>query len=582
VTMNGNRNNRGRGDGDEGRETGDEGVTPPPSLIPRPSSLAPNPRRLGMVVAGSLTEGMEVRLDPDTSVEEIKVGTFVNIRGEQMRFFGVVTDVALGAADQNLRVTPPDVSNPFIAKVVSGTTAYGYIKVEPMLTLSNDPIAMLDGPRPAKTVPPHFSPVAMASEQDIQLVFGNEDERHFWIGNPLDMETRLCLDIAELVKRSNGVFGKSGTGKTFLTRLLLVGIIQSGAASNLVFDMQSEYGWKGYSENQREVKGLKQLFSSRVAVFSLDEDSARRRGLTPDYVVRIGYDEIEPEDIQLLKDSLQLSDVAADAAYSLQRHFGSRRWLNEFLGLSGQDVLELAAELGVNERALATLHNRLGRFRRFHFIDDRAEHDSVGQILRYLDRGMHVVLEFGQYQSDLAAYILVANLLTRRIHERYVQLKEEAQGDQSKEPRQVVITIEEAHKFLSPDVAGQTIFGNIAREMRKYNVTLLVVDQRPSGIDEEVMSQLGTKLTCLLDNEKDIDAVLTGVSGRSKLRSVLSRLESKQQALVFGHAVPMPVVIKTRDYGTPESYKSLGFREAAELKAQVERDVEDLFGPSGR
>ena len=128
-------------------------------------------------------------------------------------------------------------------------------------------------------------------------------------------------------------------------------------------------------------------------------------------------------------------------------------------------------------------------------------------------------------------------------------------GDQGQKPRPLVITIEEAHKFLNAGVANQTIFGNIAREMRKFNVTLLVVDQRPSGIDDEVMSQLGTKITCLLDNDRDVDAVLTGVSGSRKLRAVLSRLESKQQALVFGHAVPMPVVIKTREYGSAESYR---------------------------
>ena len=547
--------------------------------------LHPSPgaerRRLGMVVGGSLADGVEVKLDAATSIEEIKVGTFVNVQGQRLRFFGVVTGVSLGSTDPSLRQAPPDVSNPFIAQVVSGTAAYGTIAVEPMLTLSNDPLLVLDGPHPAKTVPPHFSEVSVASDQDIQLVFGAEDERHFWIGSPLDMETRLCLDVAEFVKRSNGVFGKSGTGKTFLTRLLLIGILQSGLASNLVFDMESEYGWKGYSESNREVKGLKQLFSSRVAVFSLDEESSRRRGLTPDYVVRIGYEEIEPEDIRTLRETLNLSEVAADAAYSLERHFGPRRWLSEFLGLPGrQAVGELAREVDVNEQALGALYNRLSRFRRFQFIDEGSGHDSVGQILQYLDRGMHVVLEFGRYGSDLAAYILVANLLTRRIYDRYQQLTERAMGDQGQKPRPLVITIEEAHKFLTPGVADQTIFGTIAREMRKYNVTLLVVDQRPSGIDDEVMSQLGTKITCLLDNDKDVDAVLTGVSGSRKLRSVLSTLESKQQALAFGHALPMPVVIQIREYGSAESYRELGFREAAELKVQMERDIDDLFGPS--
>jgi len=140
-----------------------------------------------------------------------------------------------------------------------------------------------------------------------------------------------------------------------------------------------------------------------------------------------------------------------------------------------------------------------------------------------------------------------------------------------------VITIEEAHKFLNPEVASQTIFGRIAREMRKYNVTLLVIDQRPSGIDDEVMSQIGTKITCLLDNERDIDSVLAGVSGKSELKSVLSRLESRQQALIFGHAVPMPVVIRTREYGSAESYKDLIPGREIEMEKQAEKDIEELW-----
>ena len=54
---------------------------------------------------------------------------------------------------------------------------------------------------------------------------------------------------------------------------------------------------------------------------------------------------------------------------------------------------------------------------------------------------------------------------------------------------------------------------------------------------------MGTRLTCLLDNDRDIDAVLSGTAGSRQLRGVLARLESKQQALIFGHAVPMPVVV---------------------------------------
>ena len=539
---------------------------------------------LGMVVDGSLTKGVEVRLDPTTSVEDIRVGSFVTIQGERMRFFAVVTDVALGAADPGMKYAPPDVGNPFIAQVVSGTTVYGNISVLPALTMPAV-LGASSGPTPAKTVPSHFSRVSSASQRDVEVVFGKEDDNHFWIGNPLDMETKVCLDLKALSERSIGVFGKSGTGKTFLTRLLLIGILQSDLASTLVFDMHSEYGWQGRdTERRREVQGLKQLFPSRVAVFTLDEESSILRGSAIDEVVRIGYNEIEPEDIEALQENLGLSDIAASAAYSLKGRLGAKGWLQEFLSLEGRDAItDLADQIGVPSQALGALHNRLSRLERFDFLASTTQYDSVQRILEQLDRGMHVVLEFGRYGNNLNAYILVANLLTRRIHERYVRRKEEAEGGKGADPRPLVIVIEESHKFLSPAVASQTIFGTIAREMRKCNVTLMVIDQRPGAIDSEVMSQLGTRLTCLLDNERDIDAVLGGAPGSRELRTVLSRLESQQQALIFGHAVPMPVVVQTREYGSARSYSGLvrpvgrDNGDGASTSEDLAEELKDLF-----
>ena len=551
--------------------------------------------QLGLVVDGSLANGVEVRLNRQTSVEDLKVGTFVTIKGDRGNFFGVITEIALDSSDQRLKHTPPDVDDPFIAQVVTGTVAFGKISVLANLVI---PAALGDGEAPAaaKIIPPHFARAFSATEQDVAAVFGSEDQRHFWIGNPLDMETKVCLDLDELVKRSIGVFGKSGTGKTFLTRLLLVGILQGGRASSLIFDMHSEYGWNGQDADRNiMVKGLKQLFPSRVSTFTLDAESSLRRGSSVDEVVRVGYSEIEPEDVELLRETLNLSDVAASAAFNLQQKFGPQRWMKEFLDLTGRDaVFELASEIQVQPHALGALHNRLSRLKRFGFLVDKSDSDAAARIIEHLERGQHVVLEFGRYGNDLTAYILASNLLSRRIHDRYVNSTEAAEGGSGKSPRPLVIVIEEAHKFLAPSVASQTIFGAIAREMRKYNVTLMVIDQRPSAIESEVMSQVGTRLTCLLDNDRDIDAVLQGASGSRQLRGVLARLEPKQQALIFGHALPMPLVVRTREYGSAETYASLSRtpgvpvqqgpvhqgpqHQGMETQEQrLEREIEELF-----
>ena len=532
--------------------------------------------RLGVVVSGSLSRGVEVRLDASVSVEDMAVGRYVAIEGAKHRFFGMITDVSLETIDPSVAITPPDISDPFIAQVITGTTTYGKLRVLPMLTIGGDAASILEGPQPAKTVPAHFSAVKLASQRDVEIVFGAEDEKRFYVGTPLDMETKVCLNIAEFVKRSNGVFGKSGTGKTFLTRLLLVGMLQKNAAVSLVFDMHSEYGWEGKTEKGYKVKGLKQLFPSKVAIFTLDEESSKRRRVSTDVVVRIGYDEIEPEDIDLLRQTLNLTEVSAQTVYQLARELGDRKWLETVLNLNEDDGKQLIARLNIHDSTYRNLRRGLENLRRFSFLVPRARENSVQRILEYLDRGINVILEFGRF-DDFTAYILVANLLSRRIHTKYRENAEREMGGEVAPPRPLVITIEEAHRFLNTEISSRTIFGRIAREMRKYNVTLLVIDQRPSGIDGEVMSQLGTKITCLLDDERDIDSVLTGTSGKSELKSVLSKLETKQQALIFGHAVPMPVVIRTREYGTADSYKELGFLEAAELKKKTEKDMEDLW-----
>jgi len=534
--------------------------------------------RLGIVVSGSLNKGVEVRLDASVSVEDMVVGRYVVIEGKKQRFFGMLTDISLEAADREITFSPPDTRDPFVADVLSGTGTYGLVHVLPLLGIGGDAVGLVvGGPQPVKTVPGHFSAVGLASQSDVEMVFGGEDEKRFHIGTPLDMETKICLDLEALVKRSNGIFGKSGTGKTFLTRLLLIGMLQKSKAVNLIFDMHNEYGWEGSSERGHKVKALKQLFPSRVAVFTLDEENSRKRRVSTDFVVRIGYDEVEPEDIVLLKQTLGLTEPAVEAVYQLSRRFG-KSWLKEVSELDDAEVIkDLREELNIHEGTFQNLRRGLGIIRRLPFMVPHVEEKAVRRVLEYLDRGLNVVLEFGRFRNVIA-YMLVANMLSRRIYDQYQAHTETAMGEDTAPPQPLVITIEEAHKFLSPEVASQTIFGTIAREMRKYNVTLLVIDQRPSGIDEEVLSQLGTKITCLLDNERDVDCVLAGVSGKGELKSVLSRLESKQQALIFGHAVPMPAPIRIREYGSAESYRSFSVKDKTDSKQAAEKDIEELWG----
>ena len=173
--------------------------------------------------------------------------------------------------------------------------------------------------------------------------------------------------------------------------------------------------------------------------------------------------------------------------------------------------------------------------------------DAVQAIVNKLENGRHVILSFGEYEEEMD-YLLVSNILTRRIRDRWVKKTERYKSSEGSRPVPLLIAIEEAHKLLGPYMAKQTAFGTIARELRKYFVTLLVIDQRPSGIDDEVMSQLGTRITGWLGDADDIRAVLTGLAGREQLRGMLARLQEKEEVLLLGWGVKMPIPIRSRRY----------------------------------
>ncbi len=541
---------------------------------------------LGIITQGSLSSALEMRLDPARSVEELRVGRFVVIDGKQARFFSMLTDVTLSTTNPQILTNPPQ-DDQFMLDVLAGTSTFGTVKVQPMLMLEKSS----DAPelRPVKTVPSHFSSVYEANANDFALVFGKENDAdkndpHFNIGCPLNMDIPICLDLGRFIERSNGVFGKSGTGKSFLTRILMCGVMKKDLASVLIFDMHNEYGWQAMSESKSapRVKGLKQLFGNDVVVFSLDSESSKARGIPDAHELFIGYDQIEIEDLELLRSELALSEATLENAYIVKEHLGND-WIRVLLEMSGEEIEQFVETHKGHPTAIKTLQRRLNTVvQKTSYLRPRAPRNYIDEILQYIQAGKHVVLEFGR-QNNLLSYMLATNVITRRIHARYVAMSEKyiANPEKVAAPRKLMIVIEEAHKFLAPAVAKQTIFGIIAREMRKYFVTLLVVDQRPSGIDPEILSQIGTRVTALLNDDKDIDAVFTGVSGSQTLRTVLAQLDPKQQALVLGYAVPMPVVVRIRPFDE-QFYKAMSPGAVAETngerKQRASRAQAELFG----
>jgi len=544
-------------------------------LLPSPDSRAP----IGYLVGGGLKENLRVRLT--VPAQQVQEGAFVVIESGGWLFYGLVTDLQLGATDPRFADEQSEARLPSqLAALLHGQTLYTNLEVLPALMLECGPppgtpewskwqadieAGLRERPRPlpVKTIPPHHAIVRLAGSGDIAEIFGKpEAEGNFVIGYTREQNHPVCLNLDKFVQRSAGVFGATGTGKSFLTRLVLAGLIKHGRASLLIFDMHNEYGLDDTaSDTGLRVIGLKTKFPARVRIVGLG-GGALIRGKAPDFNLEIAASDIRPEDIELLTRELNLKETTPTTLEALVSDFGPQHWFSAFRQMKSGAMIETedgkkvpapdsvaywANRAGVNQMAAEGLHSKLQRVFRLPYIVEHPAADSLGEIIKALEAGQHVVLSFGQHESDLD-YLLVSNLLTRKIRERWEQRTNAFRSSGKDEPRPLVIVLEEAHKLLNREMAAQTTFSTIAREMRKYYVTLLIVDQRPSQIYDEVMSQLGTRISGWLGDEDDIHAVLSGLAGRESLRGMLARLQPKEEVLLLGWGVPMPLLVRSRRY----------------------------------
>ncbi len=533
---------------------------------------------LGVVTGGSFSGTLSVRLAPQVETERLHIGDFVVIEGREYLYFSMIADLQLHVTDGDMIADPPWSRDTLTARALRGTGTYTVVQVKPMLMLPRQSDIFIDPTervRPVRTIPGHFSALRAATDDDFRLVFGEDTGEGplFSIGTPLTSDIPVALDLRRFMERSNGIFGQSGTGKSFLARLLLCGIIHRDVGVNLIFDMHDEYAFGKESEEGVWVKGLKELFPTRIQVWSLD---AKNRNA--DRHVQIGLDQIEPEDILLLAEELRLAEKAKISIELLVDEYRDQ-WLTALMNMSGEDLEDFAARTGAHPGSVAALRRALIQVRNRPYVVEQADQRAIDELVALLDRGTHIILHFPSNTTPLD-HMLVANIITRRVRAVYQKKVERYQEtrDAAHRPRPLMITIEEAHKFLSPQVARQTIFGTIAREMRKYYVTLLVIDQRPSGIDREVLSQLGTRVTGKLSEEADIEAVLTGVGNRAAVRGALESLETKKQVLILGHAVPMPLLLRTREYNE-DFYRSLQTPTKGRTgPVDFDAAMSDLFG----
>ncbi len=113
----------------------------------------------------------------------------------------------------------------------------------------------------------------------------------------------------------------------------------------------------------------------------------------------------------------------------------------------------------------------------------------------------------------------------------------------------VLLVCEEAHRYVTQDAttgfeATKRALGRIAKEGRKYGVSLCLVSQRPSDLAIGVLSQCNTIFAMRMSNQKDQEFVAGALS-----ESAVGLLDSLPtlrtgEAIAVGEGVSVPMRVR--------------------------------------
>lgn len=519
---------------------------------------------LGEVISGAVSSAIHLKLKTDS--EEIKIGYPAIVEGKKYDFFCIIADISfptsnavtmLANAERLRNTIPMD-----LIETARGRTFYSEAELQCVQMIDKNTLKT----SLFETLPPYFSTGRLANENDVKLVYQTEEPENFETIGTLRGVTgfQIPIDFKELVEVPFGIFGRTHSGKTFLNKIILGNIIKLGVSQILVFDMQSEYGWRSRADNS---PGLKFFFEDQVTLMGLDPGTSKDL----DEVLLIGGDEITPQDlIVALQD---LSPAMVDAIYEINRNKTKDQTLvDAIMEAALTEPNRLAPRSG--RGTLTALSRRIARLERLDFIVDPGK-GSLNKILSYIQTGQSIVIDFGKYGADFFAYVFVANILSRRLYQAYSEMV-----DMTEYPRLLVL-LEEAHKFLDPTIAKETIFDRLAREMRKFKLVLAMVDQRPSKIDPEILSQLANRFILSLSDPKDIIGALSGPVDPASWKAIVKAMPPRT-VLIFGDAIKAPTAMDVLLYNEQTmtkkwKVKHTGIRFRQKLQEMSDEALDDLF-----
>ena len=392
------------------------------------------------------------------------------------------------------------------------------------------------------------------SPLELSTIFNREGEACIDVGR-LQQDNSIIAKVRvdDLLSKHFAILGSTGSGKSCTVALVLQAILDANPQGHVVlFDPHNEYS-KSFGDKAEAITGdtldlplwIFDFVETCELLCSDIEDHAREEEeILHDVILKAK---------QLFDRSLQKNDVSSqlnldDLEAELQR--STHISLDSPVPYRIRDVVKLVDHnMGKLENAnnlapykrLKRRINSIIADPRYGFIfknqtSPRPIEDLVGRIFRLPVNGKPIsCLDFSSIPSEMLN--IVVSVVSRLAFEL-------ATWSERKLP--ILLVCEEAHRYIPKDRSlgfhsTRRIISRIAKEGRKYGVSLAIVSQRPSELEPSTLSQCSTIFSMRLSNEVDQKFVEAAVpDGATELLSFLPSL-GVAEAMVFGESVNLPM-----------------------------------------
>jgi len=431
------------------------------------------------------------------------------------------------------------------------------------------------------------------SAEDLRLIFSNENEQTIEVGR-LQQDSNIIAQVRtdDLLSKHFAIVGSTGSGKSCTVALVLQAILDQNSDAHVVlFDPHNEYS-KSFGDMAEVIR--QDTLDLPIWLFDFDETVEL---LTSEITKnRLEETEILSEVIvkakQLYERSLQtkgevtsetkLEDIEKDL-HRIAPHIS----LDSPVPYRMRDVLRLLnysmgrLENSDNLRPFKRLKRRIEMLLndpRYAFVfrnqaAPRSIEEIIGRIFRIpVQKKPICILDFSAIPSE--AMDVVVSVISRLAFELAMW---------SNRAIPILLVCEEAHRYIPNDInkgfaSTRRAISRIAKEGRKYGVSLAIISQRPSELDASTLSQCSTIFSMRLSNERDQNFVRAAVpDGAGELLTFLPSLGTAE-TMVFGESVnlPMRIVLNTLAEDRRPHSSSAAFTDlwsSGEISAQYMQGV---------